>query len=229
MGSLLLHAGIVAVTIFTWTHRLDIVDLATPVVPVDLVTVADKTNIAPMTTVQPKPIEEQPVTAPIPLSLQPPKLEVAPDAKPAQKPAKFDINDIQALLAKRQETVAKNAKIGTQNLKGVGLQNAMTADLRAMLQSEIYRCWSPPVGAPHPEKLIVSFDLYLNRDGSVAQQPQLTADSGAAAASDPYMRAAAEAARRAIYTCAPYKLPADRYNQWHAVTFIFDPRTLMGQ
>ena len=36
----------------------------------------------------------------------------------------------------------------------------MTADLRSMLQSEIYRCWSPPVGAPHPEKLIVSYELY---------------------------------------------------------------------
>jgi len=66
----------------------------------------------------------------------------------------------------------------------------------------------------------VSYELFLNRDGSVAQPPQLTADSAAAAAGDPYMRAAAEAARRAIYTCAPYTLPADRYNQWHDVTFV---------
>jgi len=48
VGSLALHAGIIAVTFFTWTHRLDIIDQSPPVVPVDLVTVADKTNVAPM-------------------------------------------------------------------------------------------------------------------------------------------------------------------------------------
>ena len=235
VGSLALHAGIVAVTFFTWSHRLDIVDQSPPVVPVDLVTLADETNVAPMMKKELPPIVEQLTPPPLPVSLQPPKFEVAPEAKPApvQTPAPseeaFDINNIQAMLAKRQAAAAKNVKLGSRNVKGVGDQSAMTADLRAMLQSEIYRCWSPPVGAPHPEKLIVSYELFLNRDGSVAQPPQLTADSAAAAASDPYMRASAEAARRAIYTCAPYNLPADRYNQWHNVTFVFDPRDMMGQ
>jgi outer membrane biosynthesis protein TonB len=235
VGSLVLHAGIIAVTFFTWSHRLDIVDQASPVVPVDLVTLADKTNVAPMVKEEPQPIVEQPTLPPLPVSLQPPKFEVAPEAKPvpvtkpAPKPETFDINNIQAVLDKRQAVASKNAKVGPRNVKGIGDQSAMTADLRTMLQSEIYRCWSPPVGAPRPEKLIVSYELFLNRDGSVAQPPQLTADSAAAAASDPYMRAAAEAARRAIYTCAPYTLPADRYNQWHDVTFVFDPRDMMGQ
>jgi type IV secretory pathway VirB10-like protein len=236
MGSLVLHVGIIAVMFFTWTHKLDIVDQAPPVVPVDLVTLADKTNITPMVTQEPKPpqVMEQPTPPPLPVILQPPKFEVAPAAKPVpvQKPAPkqetFDINNVQAMLDKRQAAAAKNAKVGSRNIKGIGDQSAMTADLRAMLQSEIYRCWSPPVGAPHPEKLIVSYELFLNRDGSVAQPPQLTADSSSAATSDPYMRAAAEAARRAIYTCAPYKLPADRYNQWHDVTFVFDPRDMVG-
>jgi hypothetical protein len=233
VGSLVLHAGIIAVTFFTWSHRLDIVDLASPVVPVDLVTIGDQTNVAPMVKEEPKPIEEQ-ITAPsLTEPMLPPKFEVAPEAKPvpAAKPTpeKFDINNIQAMLDKRQAAVSKNAKAGPRNVKGIGDQSAMTADLRTMLQSEIYRCWSPPVGAPRPEKLIVAYELFLNRDGSVAQPPQLTADSAVAAAGDPYMRAAAEAARRAIYTCAPYTLPANRYNQWHDVTFVFDPRDMMGQ
>ena len=235
VGSLALHAGIILVTFFTWAHRLDIIDQSSPIVPVDLVTLADKTNVAPMVKEEVRPIDEQPVAPALPVSIEPPKFEVAPEAKPApvQKPAPkpetFDINNIQALLAKRQAASPKNAKVGSQNVKGIGDQSAMTADLRSMLQSEIYRCWSPPVGAPHPERLIVSYELFLNRDGSVARPPQLTADSSTAAASDPYMRASAEAARRAIYTCAPYKLPADRYNQWHDVTFVFDPRDMMGQ
>jgi hypothetical protein len=232
VGSLVLHAGVIAVTFFTWSHKLDILDQSSPIVPVDLVTIADKTNIAPMVKDEPQPIEEQ-LTAPPPVAMQPPKFEVAPEAKPVPvqkpKPEAFDINNIKAMLDRRQAAAPKNAKAGSQNVKGFGDQSAMTADLRAMLQSEIYKCWSPPVGVPHPENLIVSYELFLNRDGSVAQPPQLTADSAAAAASDPYMRAAAESARRAIYTCAPYKLPADRYNQWHDVAFTFHPRDMMGQ
>ena len=78
--------------------------------------------------------------------------------------------------------------------------------------------------------LIVDFDLFLNQDGSVAQPPQLTASSREAAASDPYTRAAADAARRAIYQCQPYKLPADRYSQWREINpFHFDPSRMMEQ
>jgi hypothetical protein len=75
----------------------------------------------------------------------------------------------------------------------------------------------------------VQLDVYLNRDGSVAQPPQLDAESAAAARSDPFMRAAAEAARRAIYVCAPYKLPVDRYSIWRELVVTFDPRMMMGQ
>jgi hypothetical protein len=72
----------------------------------------------------------------------------------------------------------------------------------------------------------VDFDVSLNPDGSVAHSTQLTAQSSGG---DPYFRAAAEAARRAIYTCAPYKLPADRYSQWREIgDFRFDPRQMMG-
>ena len=108
--------------------------------------------------------------------------------------------------------------------------NAMTADIETALRSQIQPCWSPPVGAPRPDELVVDFDLLLNPDGSVAQPPQLTADSAARAARDPYTRAAAEAARRAIYSCAPYKLPADKFAVWHEISpFHFDPRQMMGQ
>ncbi|MDE2133401.1 MAG: hypothetical protein KGM97_06345 [Alphaproteobacteria bacterium] len=234
IGSLAFHAGIISVMFFTWTHKLDIADQSAPVVPVDLVTFAEKTNIAPMVAAEPKlpPPADQLTAPPLPAPMLPPKFEVAPAEKPAPVPnpapkkETFDINNIMAMLNKHQVAAPRNARIGARNVQGIGAQNAMTADLRTLLQSEIYRCWSPPVGAPHPEKLIVAYELFLNRDGSVAQPPQLTADSSSAAAGDPYMRAAAEAARRAIYTCAPYKLPAERYNQWHDVTFVFDPRDM---
>ena len=38
IGALMLHAGVIAATLFTWPHTLDIADESPPVVPVDLVT-----------------------------------------------------------------------------------------------------------------------------------------------------------------------------------------------
>jgi hypothetical protein len=82
---------------------------------------------------------------------------------------------------------------------------------------------------PHPEQLVVYIDLMLNPDGSVARAPQLTAQSAAAATTNSYFRAAADAAMRAIYVCAPYKLPPDRYADWRDSTVEFDPRDSAGQ
>lgn len=233
IASVVLHLGLVAALFVSFSKKLDIPTDATPLVPVDLVTVGDEVNIAPMVkqednTPPPEPAMVEPTPQP---EIAPPQIEIAPDVKPVpkEKPKpeeKFSIDDIQKLLSKKK---VANAKVGSRTIQGVGAQTGMTADLASILQSEIYRCWSPPVGSPHPERMVVHYELFLNRDGSVAQAPQLTAESASAAAGDPYMAAAAGAARRAIYTCAPYRLPPDRYAQWRDVIFTFDPRALTEQ
>jgi hypothetical protein len=251
IGALGLHAAIVAATLFTFTHTLDVADESTPMVPVDLVTVGTKTNIAPRVTIQPKappaptpapstPLPPPPVATPQLAEAAPPA-EAAPALKsprampqPQAKPVptapdkkKPQADPLAALLNKLTAPAAAsapNAKKADHNIKGIGAMDAMTADLKSALQSQIAQCWSPPVGAPHPERLVVTFELFLNSDGSVAQPPQLAANSSG----DPYMRAAEEAARRAIETCAPYKLPADRYSAWRDIEFTFNPATMVG-
>jgi len=252
-----LHAAVVVATLFTWSHTtLDIDDQSAPIVPVDLVTLGAKTDIAPMVKQQPKePPKQEDVQPPAPEKAQaapaapeeaappPPDAsaaapvpakpvpQVVPKTKPQpdQKKDKFDINNIMALLDKRAPaaSAAPDAKTGPRNIKGFGAQNAMTMDLVDSLRNQIAQCWSPPVGAPHPEQLIVAFELFLNQDGSVAQPPQLTGSSNGSG--DAFGRAAEDAARRAIYTCAPYRLPADRYSQWRDITLKFDPRQMVGQ
>ena len=257
--AVVLHAAVIAATLFTWSHAtLDIDDQAAPIVPVDLVTLGAKTDIAPMVKQQPKePPKQEDIQPPAPDTAQPaqaaPQEDTAPpppDESPApalakpvppvipktkpqpdQKKEKFDPDNILALLDKRAATAssAPIAKTGPRNIKGYGAQNAMTMDLVDALRNQITQCWTnPPIGAPDPAKLIVTFRLFLNSDGSIAQPPQFSGSS-ASATDDPYVRAAAEAARRAIYTCAPYRLPADRYDQWRDITFTFDPRRMMGQ
>jgi outer membrane biosynthesis protein TonB len=255
LGSVVLHGAVAVAALFTVSHTLEIADQSPPVVPIDLVTVAQKTNIRatahhapkvsptpvpPMPRAMPTPPVPQPQAEPQP---EPPKeVEAEPvlkapaprpiprlKAKPEEDEQKktFDVDKVLALLNKvaPSQAAAPDAPEAQRTVRGFGAQNAMTADLVDALRSQIQPCWSPPVGAPHPEQLIVTFDLFLNPDGSVAQTPQLLASS-----SDPYFQAAREAAVRAIYTCAPYKLPADRYAEWREIKpFIFDPRQMMGE
>jgi len=252
-----LHAGIIAATLFSFSHSLDITDQSPPVVPVDLVTIGAKTNIAPMVKVQPKEPPKEEAQPPVPDQVQqapatPQKEEAAPPPpeaassqpipqkpapvvpktkpQPDQKKDKFDLDAVSALLDKRAPMAASspNAKVGNRTIKGIGQQNAMTADLEAALYNQITQCWTPLAGAPDASQLIVTFRLFLNPDGSIAQPPQLSGSS-ASSGGNPYARAAAEAARRAIYTCAPYRLPVDRYNEWRDISFTFDPRKSMGQ
>ncbi|HEY5047381.1 MAG TPA: hypothetical protein VII49_05120 [Rhizomicrobium sp.] len=257
VGSLALHGAIIAATLFTFSHRLDIIDQSSPVVPVDLVSLSAKTNVtatvrpAPRIEPQVSPAPPSPAPAPVPVQAPPPQpeseatpprdaaeaIEKPPTAVPKARPQqamkdenkKFDVDNVLALLNKVAPAASRtNARTAERTVRGIGDQNAMTADLQALLLSEIRACWSPPVGAPHPEDLVVDFDVFLNPDGSVARPPQLLAQSSSSSG-DPYFRAAAEAARRAIYTCAPYKLPGDRYSQWREIgDFRFDPRQMMG-
>ena len=253
-GSLALHGAIVVAMLFTVTHTLDIADQSTPVVPVDLVTLAQKSNVRASVRPQPKiapaptppvpkampapptpPVQqkteepqETPQEAPSEPVIEPAPAPIAPRHKPQaaqdQQKKNFDVDEVLALLNKvaAAPASAPNARSAARTIKGIGDQTAMTADLQALLLSQIKPCWSPPVGAPHP--VVVDFQVFLNPDGSVAQPPQLLANSG-----DPYFRAAAEAARRAIYTCAPYRLPADKYKLWREISdFHFDPSQMMG-
>lgn len=251
-GSALLHALIVASAFFTWQHTLKISDETPPVVPVELVTIGEKTNIRatvkPPPKIEPqedkfatpppveatpppplpKPEEPAPEPAPTPPVVKPePKPQPVQKVKPQEekpKKQKFDINNIEALLNKvapKQEKT--NAKVADRTIKGIGAQTAMTMDLVDALRNQIAQCWSPPAGAPHPEDLIVDFFVQLNPDGSVAMVTSRTPPQNS------YVRAAIESARRAIFTCQPYKLPADRYNQWREIDPLhFDPRQMMG-
>jgi hypothetical protein len=78
--------------------------------------------------------------------------------------------------------------------------------------------------------LVVKFLLRLNRNGTVAGL-QLAPETIARATTNPYTRAAAEAASRAIYECQKtgYRLPPERFSEWSDITLNMDPRQMMGQ
>ncbi len=258
-----LHVGIIAAATIAWPHALAFpADETPPNIPVDLVTIADVSNVAPTVQEQQKvetppdePAPPQPAAAPPP----PPEAEVAPPppdktptpkpkeaeqnavppAKPAlprrrpQAPQRFDVDTVLALLDKRTpKPVAPppNAKPAEQTIKGLGDQSALSLDLKDALLAQMRECWNVPVGAPNPEQLIVQVRVFLTQDGSLAQPPQLEPATRAAAATNGYMRTAAEAALRAVNVCEPYKrLPPDKYDAWREIVMTFDPSKMIGR
>jgi outer membrane biosynthesis protein TonB len=210
VGAILLHLAIIAGALFTWQHPLDIAQDNVPVVPVDLVTLAQKTNVMATVRPQPKPAPiaptpvvqpEKSVAPPTPQEAETPPPDQAPSEpaikappppvipkeKPKQAKAEakkntFDVDNVLALLNHvAPSPTRQNGRVSTEAHRGAGAETAMTADLAALLFSKIKRCWHPTVGAPNAAEIIVQYEVFLNPDGSVAREPQLDASSEAAA------------------------------------------------
>lgn len=244
--SLLLHAALISATYLTWSRMVSVSEVS-HAVPVDLITVTRVTNVQAMA--PPPPPEPQKIEIPVPQLEAPalpqfaeaepapdvpmPQFKVQPQKKTQQENTetkqKQNSQDFAALLNKLTAPPKSqpNTKVGPRAIQGIGAANAMTADLADALKSQIYQCWSPPVGAPNANDLVVDFDLKLNPDGTVASA---TSSSLSNANPNTYNRAAASAGEAAIFKCQPYKLPANRYSQWAEINPLrFDPRQMMNQ
>jgi len=194
----------------------------------------------PKAEAKPEPKKPEPKTDPIAEALkkddskkkdEKKQAEAKPVPTPPKKPEppkpqpKFDPSKISALLDKRDpqrqaatgETINRTASLGTPTGSAATLSQSDIDALRAQIQA----CWNPPPGALEARELIVDVRLQLNRDGSVSSEPQVMNRGN-----HPQFQVAAEAARRAIKRCAPYKMPIAKYDLWSDVEVRFDPREM---
>jgi hypothetical protein len=184
------------------------------------------------------PLEPDPLPLPPIQPVPAPQLAHAPPAvRPREKPKpvkqdEFDINRIAGLVDKiakeppKAEQRAQPAPAQSQrSLAGAGAQTALTMSEIDALRSQMEKCWNVPVGAPDPASLVLRVKVFLNEDGTVASPPQLL-DQGRLG--DPYFRAAADSAIRAVHICGPYQLPVEKYATWREITITFDPRQMSG-
>jgi len=178
-----------------------------------------------------------PAEAPAPQAKpQPPKAQTAkaPDRKITEKPAKqaaakpksdekqFDADEVAALLNKEKPS-GGGAKRSTETAslggdKTTGGSRLSQSEMDA-LRGQVQRCWNIPAGAADAGNLRVSVQFKLDKNGALEGSPQIIRGGGNAGVE----RAAAEAARRAVARCAPYNLPADKYDAWSDVIVNFDP------
>ena len=179
---------------------------------------------APAPQARPQPPQAQTAKAPERTAPERPAERQTPQ-QPTTEKSDFNADDIAALLDKQkpagggtQRSTREAALGGQRNDPGTKLSQSEMDALRGQIQ----RCWNVPAGALEAENLRVSVKFSLDRSGAISVTPQIVSGGGAAGVE----RAAAESARRAVLQCAPYNLPAEKYEAWADVIVNFDPKDM---
>ncbi len=203
----------------------------------------------PQQTVQPDPVAEaiaeaadaEPTVAPFPDNVptpiarpNPPRAQTAktPERKnetPSQpsrlasaKDSEFNSDEIAALL-NRQDPAGGGARRSSQDA-ALGARRSTTGQELSVsemdaLRGQIQRCWQIVPGMADGADVRVQVTMRLNRSGEIDGQPSVQASGG----SEQTRRVLAGGARRAVLRCAPYNLPAEKYETWADVIVNFDP------
>jgi outer membrane biosynthesis protein TonB len=194
---------------------------------------------------KPEPPKPEPPPQPEPKPPPPPPPDAKPEVKaeapkpPPPKPeppkkkdddAAFDAylknlakRDPARLQDKPQQQAVAEPRASSQPNAPLGPQ--LTTSEIDLVKQQIARCWNVPAGARDAKDLRPEFRVYMNPDATVRSATQLNPDRN----SDPFFRAAAESAMRALRNpqCQPLKLPPQKYDLWQTFTITFDPKDLL--
>ncbi|MBS0483065.1 MAG: hypothetical protein JSR96_13155 [Proteobacteria bacterium] len=218
---------------------------AAPALDIAPVLGEDSAQPAPEPAVQPRP---QP--APVPVPVQPRHIAPpAPAPRPVVKTHPAPARPAPARVAPAPATPAKStpakpahqpaggSRIGADFLKGVSGAKGQAkpaaaaaafgpqqqSALRSAIMRQLKPHWSAPQGVD-AEKLITQVRFSLNRNGTLAGEPQIVSQSGQTPANAAQVRRHAEQAARAVKLAQPFILPPDLYDHWQTVTSTFDRR-----
>ncbi|ANP46927.1 hypothetical protein [Candidatus Viadribacter manganicus] len=224
------HVGFVVLTMLAWETRSTILPSSGTVVPVEIVDVAAESNVRALARDVPDeevsgseapPSEEQ--EAP---SLTP---EPAP-RRPRQPQEEFNVGATQDLLNRdaEQRRRREHGETSDRDQIGGGLGTAERVALEdrvsALTQRAMLRCWRMPADLPDPERLVVTLSFELDRNGNLRGQPRVVSPTNTTF--DPHMRAAVEAALRAVRSCNFSFFPEDpavgpHYDAWDELDYTF--------
>jgi hypothetical protein len=171
----------------------------------------------------PKEAKKSNKPVPIPRARPTPPKTVVADAKP--KDETLDTDKISALLDKSKPT---GSTTPTETPPTLGSSTGsivaqMSVNELDALRARLAQCWNIQLAPPDPSELRVKVKMFLNQDGSLSQSPEVLE-----AGSTEFARSAAESAVRAVRRCAPYTLPAEKYESWREINVTFDPREMFG-
>ena len=86
------------------------------------------------------------------------------------------------------------------------------------VKAQAKRCWKMPAGWTEPRPVSVTVRFQLNVDGTLNGSPTVVAFPASELGKE-----AALNAIRAVAECGPFKLPADKYDQWNDIQLRFEP------
>ena len=171
----------------------------------------------------------EPEKAPPPKPPSKPKIKATVRAKP--EPEKEEEDRLTTILRnvdklRRQQSPAEETPAtATQSAEQPPTSRIEQATLARLIASQMARCWRIDPGARAAENLVIVIRVTLDRSGEVMRIAFVEQDRFS---SDAFYRSAAENARRAILECAPFDLPAKRYEVWREMTLRFDPARMFG-
>jgi hypothetical protein len=166
-----------------------------------------------------------PAPVPRPRPAPPKKMEVASVQPKEEKEETFNTDEISALLDKSEPTgsTTPTETPPTLGSRSGSMVDQMSIDELDALRARLARCWNIQLAPPDISELRVKVKMFLNQDGSLSQSPEIVE-----AGSTEFARSAAESAIRAVRRCAPYSLPAEKYDTWQQIIVTFDPREMFG-
>lgn len=184
----------------------------------------------------PKAVAEAPVPEPKPKVRPEPPLK---DVKPERKPPPPDdmasvLKSVEKLKQqKHEETPVETAealKNRTQAPREFNPAVPVSISQIDAIRRHFEKCWNIPAGARDAEDLAVEIRVTMAPDATV-QQAQIVEQTRMA--TDPYYRAAAESALRAVlnplcHSLQDVGLKPDQYDQWKDMVITFNPKQMIG-
>jgi len=229
------HVGAVMMTLLVWETRTSMPASTGLSVPVEIVDVAPESNVRalsedPSEETTPAPAAEEatietppaPTPAPAPPTPQPPRRNAAQEQNDLLAQAQNLIDRSQ-----HQEQRRSGAQ-GPRNQAGAGLGTAEVVSLqdraRALVRAHMRTCWRMPADLPDPERLVVTVQFVLNRNGTLNGQPIVV--SPRSYQFDPPMSQAVANALRAVRSCDFSFLQSDpvvgpHYDIWQQQNYTF--------
>jgi len=186
---------------------------------------------------KPKPAPVKQVAAPPPRSRpKPPPPKAKPKPKPKPDPLQAILKNLakDAQRAREQKQAALPEKPALPRPAATPRRSALeTRQLEQVLilavRQQLTPCWNIPAGAKDAQEMHVGIRIRLSPDGTLRGAPVILDTNRLA--TDPFYRAVAESAVRALLNpeCRPLRLPLDQYDIWKEITFNFDPGEALGR
>jgi hypothetical protein len=118
------------------------------------------------------------------------------------------------------KTAARGPTAGTATGTATVNQASEEALLRSLISQALKPCWRLPTSGGDSRSIpTVKLSWKMAPDGRLLGEPRVLAQENS-----PIGSQAADAARRAVTTCAFTGLPPDKYALWREIEWDFDPR-----